>query len=82
MARLSIVPDSGSIGSDAAVTEHRAIIAAFEAADPVVAEAAVRAHIEAARRRMQRHAPLPHEAAAAPPAVTAAAAARRARRVS
>ncbi|HEX7892221.1 MAG TPA: GntR family transcriptional regulator [Ramlibacter sp.] len=53
VARLSVVPDSNNVGSDVAVAEHRAIIAAFEARDPDAAEAAVRGHIGAARLRMQ-----------------------------
>ncbi|NML48307.1 GntR family transcriptional regulator [Ramlibacter sp. G-1-2-2] len=53
VARMSIVPDSNKLGSDAAVDEHRAIIAAFEARDPDAAEAAVQGHIQAARQRMK-----------------------------
>ena len=52
VARLSVVPDSNNVGSDNAVREHRAIIAAFEEHDPQAAEAAVRGHIESAQRRM------------------------------
>lgn len=52
VARLSVVPESNNIGSDDAVREHRAIIAAFEARDPDAAEAAVRGHIASAQHRM------------------------------
>lgn len=52
VARLSVVPESDNIGSDDAVHEHERVIAAFEAGDPDAAEAAVRAHLEAAQARM------------------------------
>jgi DNA-binding GntR family transcriptional regulator len=52
IARLSVVPESGKFGSDEAVHEHRAVIAAFAAGDGARAESAVRAHIEQAKRRM------------------------------
>lgn len=53
VARLSVVPESNSIGSDAAVAEHRKIIAAFEAHDAEAAQVMVWEHIEAARQRMR-----------------------------
>lgn len=52
VARLSVVPESNQLGSDEAIVEHRKILAAFEAADAVAAEAAVRAHIDSAQQRM------------------------------
>ena len=52
VARLSVIPESGKFGSDEAVEEHRAVIAAFEARDGAAAEAAVRGHIEQAKQRM------------------------------
>lgn len=52
VARMSIVPESNNIGSDEAVREHRAIIAAFEVGDSVGAEAAVHGHLAAARTRI------------------------------
>lgn len=54
VARLSVTPDSGNMGSDDAVQEHRAVIAAFEARDPQAAEAAIRGHIGSAQERMDR----------------------------
>lgn len=53
VARLSVVPESNNLGSDEAVQEHRAIIAAFEARDPAAAEAAVWRHLEQAQDRMK-----------------------------
>lgn len=53
VARLSVIPDSNNIGSDAAVDEHRAILEAFEQHDPDAAEAAVLRHIQAAQERMR-----------------------------
>lgn len=53
VARLSVVPDSNVVGSDDALQEHRRIVAAFEARDPDAAEAAVRAHLDAAMERLR-----------------------------
>lgn len=53
VARLSVVPESNNIGSDEAVREHRALIAAFEAGDGAAAEAAIIGHLGAARQRMK-----------------------------
>lgn len=52
VARLSVVPHSNSLGSDAAVEEHRQIAAAFRAGDATGAEKALRAHLAAALKRM------------------------------
>jgi DNA-binding GntR family transcriptional regulator len=52
VARLSVVRDSDNVGSDDAVREHRRIIKAFEARDGEAAEAAVRGHIDLARKRI------------------------------
>lgn len=54
IARLSVIPQSGNFGSDEAITEHRAVIAAFEAGDGAAAESAVREHIEQAKGRIYR----------------------------
>ncbi|KAF1047313.1 GntR family transcriptional regulator [Xylophilus sp.] len=53
VARLSVLPESNVLGSDAAVQEHRQIAAAFAARDPAGAELALRRHLQAARDRMQ-----------------------------
>lgn len=52
VARLSVVPDSDVLGSDAAVEEHRAIARAFAAGDGAGAERALRAHLLSALARM------------------------------
>jgi DNA-binding GntR family transcriptional regulator len=61
VARLSVVPESNAIGSDAAVREHRGILRAFEKRDSNRAEQAVRAHIEAAKTRIKPWKPVASE---------------------
>lgn len=53
VARRSIVRESGKLGSDEAVQEHRAIVAAYAARDPDGAAAAIQRHLAAARVRME-----------------------------
>jgi DNA-binding GntR family transcriptional regulator len=53
VARRSVVRESGHLGSDDAVREHRDIVMAYAARDPDAAEAAMRRHLAAAQVRMQ-----------------------------
>ncbi len=52
VARLSVVPNSNRLGSDAAVEEHRAILRAYQNQDGQAAEAAVRRHLQNAISRL------------------------------
>jgi DNA-binding GntR family transcriptional regulator len=61
VARLSVAPESNTIGSDAAVREHRDIVRAFEKRDADRAEKAVREHIEAAKTRIKPWKPVAPE---------------------
>jgi DNA-binding GntR family transcriptional regulator len=53
VARLSVAPQSGTLGSAEALAEHAAITDAFEKGDPDRVEKAVRRHLEAAINRVQ-----------------------------
>jgi DNA-binding GntR family transcriptional regulator len=53
VARLSIVPNSGNLGSEAAHLEHGRIVAAFEAGDPEAAARAVNQHLGGAASRLR-----------------------------
>ena len=52
VSRLSVVAGSNQVGSDSAMAEHDAIVAAFAAGDGARAEAAVRGHLDGAAARM------------------------------
>jgi len=54
VARLSVVPNSNTIGSDAGMAEHLEILHAYTARNGVEAEKAVRKHLIAAHQRMQK----------------------------
>ncbi|OZI31202.1 hypothetical protein CAL29_25060 [Bordetella genomosp. 10] len=53
VARLSIVPNSDTLGSEAALTEHGRIVDAFEAGDGDAAAEAVRLHLGGASSRLR-----------------------------
>jgi len=53
VARLTVIPNSDTIGSDAGMAEHVAILEAFKHGDGGRAESAVRAHLAAAQDRLQ-----------------------------
>jgi len=53
VARLTVVPNSDTVGSDAGMAEHIAILQAFADRDGARAEAAIRAHLTAAQDRLQ-----------------------------
>jgi len=54
VARLSVVPHSDSLGSDAAVLEHRAILDAYVRQDAEAAEHAIKDHLTQAIARFSR----------------------------
>lgn len=54
VARLSVVPYSNRLGSQAAVQEHQAILQAYQDRDGPAAEAAVRHHFQQAMDRLVR----------------------------